>query len=101
MRSASQKNKCWLEKEVAIWPHGSILMETASVGGKTDTFYVQTHSYGTAVISYLSVTDFNDARVATLQGDDFHHIALVYIDWALTPVNTTPTALIKLAVGSL
>ena len=55
-------------------------METASVGGKTDTFYVQTHSYGTAVVSYLSVTDFNDARVATIQGDDFHHIAFVYTD---------------------
>ena len=55
-------------------------METASVGGKTDTFYVQTHSYGTAVISYLSVTDFNDARVATLQGEHFHNNRLVYFD---------------------
>ena len=55
-------------------------METASVGGKTDTFYVQTHSYGTAVVSYLSVTDFNDARVATHQTEQFHHIAFVYTD---------------------
>ena len=55
-------------------------METASVGGKTDTFYVQTHSYGTDVVSYLSVTDFNDARVATGQLDAFNHIAFVYTD---------------------
>ena len=53
-------------------------METASVGGKTDTFYVQKHPYGTDVVQYLSVTDFNDARVATNQTEQFHHIAFVY-----------------------
>ena len=63
-----------------VYAGGSILMETASVGGKTDTFYVQKHPYGTDVVQYLSVTDFNDARVATNQTEQFHHIAFVYTD---------------------
>ena len=61
-----------------VYAGGSILMETASVGGKTDDFYVQKHPYGTDVVQYLSVTDFNDARVATHQTEQFHHIAFVY-----------------------
>ena len=61
-----------------VYAGGSILMETASVGGKTDQFDMQAHPYGTDVISYFVPTDFNDARVATHQRDYFHHIAFIY-----------------------
>ena len=55
-------------------------MEVASVGGKTDTFWVQVYEYGTHVVAYVTVTDFNDARVATAQASAMPHIAFVYTD---------------------
>ncbi len=68
-------------EEGFVYAGGSILMEVASVGGKTDTFFVSTSDADAGSLKYRIVNTFDEVRVSTDNiGDYMIHIAFVYTD---------------------